>query len=137
MIDNFEQWSKRAKHDIPINESAAQHLANRVMYKFKFRKLKFDHIANEHIFAKSLENFFDILFKTPEMKKFKNLFKEDNSAREEIANIVYTFAHRAKSELNSMGKIKPEENDIIEYLKGSFQQIFKVTSEYAESLKKK
>ena len=50
MIDNFEQWSKHAKHDIPINESAAQHLANRVMYKFKFRKLKFYiRLRNKHL----------------------------------------------------------------------------------------
>lgn len=136
MVDNFEQWNKNFEQNSPIHESAAQYLANRVMYKFKFRKLKFDHVANEHIFAKSIENFFDILFKTPEMKKFKNLCKKDNSIREEIANIVYSYAHRSKSELNSMGKIKPEENDIIEYLKSSFQEIFKVTREYAKSLEK-
>jgi hypothetical protein len=133
MIDNFDKWSKNLQESQNLYESVEQHLANSVMYKFKFRKLKFDHVANEAIFAKSIENFFHILLKTPEMQRFKNLLKKNNKLRQEIADIVYTYAHRSKSELNSMGKIKPEELDIIEYLKTSFQEIFQKLQSHSKS----
>jgi hypothetical protein len=113
MILNFKQWGNI------LSESMAQTLTDRVMYKLKFRKVKFDHVGNEAIFAKSVENFFHILLESPDISKYKDLIKNDKDIKEKFVDIIYKCVHKTKDSINRMGQVKPNESNVLDLLKSN------------------
>lgn len=116
----FKEWEY---NNITLHESLAQNLAGIVMYKMKYRKVKFDHVANEALFASSIENFFQMLLEIPEIKEHKYLIKNNKIIKEKIIRIMYKYAHKVKNDLNRMGHVRLTETSIIETLKNNMIDI--------------
>ena len=117
-IKNFEEYSKQN-----INEGLSELMTRDVMVGFKGSGSSFDHLANEALFAKSIENLINTILNSQDLKPHKKLISKNSELRREITAIFSKIAKIVKRELDSSGQVKPNEQDVLYSFKPNIKSI--------------